>query len=71
MSLLFIELKQGKDSVIVNASNIVAIYPNKKRGSILVIDMLDDPIDVDDSPEKIIRALTALDLVRRPANVGE
>jgi len=67
--MLFLELRQGKNKIVLNAADIVVIYPGKKKGSYIITDWDELEIEVDDTPDEIIHALTRLDLVRKASNV--
>lgn len=67
--MIFLELQWGKSKIVINAADIVVMFPAKKKGTTIILDYDDLVYDVDDEIEQIIKSLAGLEMLRRPANL--
>lgn len=67
--MIFLELQTGKSKIVINAADIVVMFPAKKKGTTIILDYDDLVYDVDDDLEQIIKSLAGLEMLRRPANI--
>lgn len=69
--MIFLEVTVDGHKILLNANNITSVWPSKgkkKKGCYIERDIEDGDIEVEESLEQIIKALSGLDMIRKPSN---